>query len=192
MPVPCSSPTESKWNTGRKKETKYAEKWKVEQANKMADVREGSKGLGGVWGERVGGWESFPLPDPYQIWSEPCTADRQGIIAILMAPLTQWKCWTAAALMHISHSIHKLSRVPHRRIEMFHYWYFLQTFTHSPELNSQTPLARTRCAPCPWKTKRDDRKWPKWVIPSHREWGEYSEFNLSVWWVRPPHFLMSL
>lgn len=91
----------------------------------------------------------FSPPDPYQIWSEPCTADRQGIIAMLMAQLTQWKCWTAAVLMHISHSIHKLSRVQHRMIEMFHHWYFLQTVTHSSGLNSQTPLARTLCALCP-------------------------------------------
>lgn len=40
----------------------------------------------------------FSPPDPYQIWSEPCTADRQGIIAILMAQLCsgsvgQLQCW---------------------------------------------------------------------------------------------------
>lgn len=90
----------------------------------------------------------FSPPDPYQIWSEPRTADRQGIIAILMAPLTQWKCWTAALLMHISHSIHKLSREQHSMIEMFHHWYFLQTVTHSSGLNFQTQLARTLCALC--------------------------------------------
>lgn len=176
----------------KKKETKYAEKvWKVEQANKMADVREGSKGLGGPWGEKLWGCEFFLTWSlPNLIWALYCwpKGDYCHPHGTVNAVEVLDSCSADAYFTLHTQSLQRATQndrnVSPLILSADRYTFFLTEFPDSTSQNSVCFVSVM--------DKMHGQKMDQISNSITLKWGEYSEFNLSVWWVQPPHFLMSL